>query len=212
MTKKNAVDVDAEPYTIVDKVLGASLQSPYGRFEAGAYRLEGPDGMTEHLLLYRNLQASVCNLRINSACFTGDLFHCDRCDCNWQLHFAMKYVARTGQGLILYHLHHEGRGNGVVAKLRSFVNATGQDPLTGRYLQMPDRRRFGSTLVILEDLGVRHVNLLTNNPHKRRALEERGINVQSNIPIVSSDVTLREYYDFKRQNLGHWIWQKDEQS
>jgi 3,4-dihydroxy 2-butanone 4-phosphate synthase/GTP cyclohydrolase II len=196
-------------YRVVDKVVGVQLRNLYGTFEAGAYKLEGPDGISEHLLFYRDLAQPVCNLRINSACFTGDLLHCDRCDCNWQLHFAMKYIARTGQGLVVYHLDHEGRGNGVVAKLRSFVGGRLEDDLASRYLRLPDRRSFAAAATILGDLGVRAVHLITNNPEKRAVVEHHGIAVVSTIPVIAPDPALRPYYDFKRMALRHWIAEGD---
>jgi GTP cyclohydrolase II len=117
----------------------------------------------------------------------------------------MQLSARRNQGLIIYHLDHEGRANGLVAKLRSFGRDLGSVDFEERYNKLDDQRRFDTAVTIIRDLGVSAVNLITNNPDKKRILEREGISVVSVIPVVATDRKLQAYYEFKRTQLRHLI-------
>jgi 3,4-dihydroxy 2-butanone 4-phosphate synthase / GTP cyclohydrolase II len=192
---------------IIDRVLDVPLRNACGEFLSGAYRTLDASGVDEHLLLYMDLKQSPTLLRINSACFTSDLFGCCRCDCNWQLQQAMGIIANERQGLLIYHLGHEGRGNGLIAKLRSQVmsDATAMDsPAAYRKLGYPaDNRSYESAVAILNDLSVDAVRLISNSPPKRAFLEGRGIKVEGMIPVVSPRRSLEPYYRWKQTEFGH---------
>lgn len=196
-------------YEILEKVNGIELTNNYGRFLAGAYKTRVGDQIAEHLILYQDLAVTPCLLRINSACFTGDLFGCGRCDCNWQMEFALNMIASSGQGLLIYHLHHEGRGNGLINKLRSHSCSDSQkldSPDAYEHLGLPaDRRQYGSSVTILRDLSITSVRLITNNPAKALILTENGIKVESTVPVIAPNPDLMHYYRWKHNKLGHII-------
>jgi 3,4-dihydroxy 2-butanone 4-phosphate synthase/GTP cyclohydrolase II len=192
---------------VLDKILDIPMVIPLGEYLAGAYRTEEDGQRTDHLLLYLSLERRPCNLRINSACFTGDILGDRRCDCSWQLGYSLSYITEQRQGLLIYHMHHEGRGRGLVQKLRDYHARTG--PRADRQVSPlhvaaeQDMRRYESSALILRDLGIGNVNLISNNPDKRIALEGHGIEVSDMIRVVSDDPDLREYYDWKRRNFRH---------
>jgi 3,4-dihydroxy 2-butanone 4-phosphate synthase/GTP cyclohydrolase II len=197
--------------TIVSKVLDVPLVTHHGHMMAGAFRTMDPENggrEADHLLIYQDLRATPCLLRVNSACYTGDVFGDRRCDCNWQLEEALRVIAERRQGLLIYHLHHEGRGNGIVEKLRSY--AAGDSGFVGRASYevagvSADAREYRSTVAILEDLGIECVALLTNNPGKARALTERGVVVVEVLALRSPDPDLSTYYQWKREDFGHHV-------
>jgi GTP cyclohydrolase II len=195
---------------IVDQVMDVPITTTYGSFLAGACRVldESTATLADHMLVYLNLASQPCNLRLNSACYTGGIFGDIGCDCAWQLAFALTYLQRHGQGLVIYHLQHEGRGNGLLGKLRSFAAARDGRPGVHAYqsLGLPaDAREFGSAVLILTSMGIRSVNLISNNPDKQRVLEEGGIRVARQIPAVCPEPHLREYYAWKRDDFGHRV-------
>jgi 3,4-dihydroxy 2-butanone 4-phosphate synthase/GTP cyclohydrolase II len=196
--------------SIVDKVADVQLTTAYGDFLAGAYTTRDvTSGRTaEHMLLYRDTSRRPCLLRINSACYTSDIFADTRCDCSWQLQESLRLIDEGDHGLLIYHLHHEGRANGLVNKLRGF----GAPPRRGgpiswdayeRLGLRSDARQYVSTVAILQDLGITDVALLTNNPAKERALVGGGITVRQLRRLRSTDPAFDEYYDNKRTHLGH---------
>ncbi len=145
--------------TIEDKELGQTLHNSVGTFDLGAYRtVRSSDGhQAEHIVVYKNLARRPTLLRINSACLTGDIFGDRRCDCSWQLEKMLRLMQAESHGLLIYHLHHEGRANGSVAKLRSF--GAEDRGLPGRLAYevqgvSADSRRYQSSLLIIRDLGI----------------------------------------------------------
>ena len=174
---------------IVDKVLHVPLQTSFGPFMAGAYITTRKGRVAEHLLLYSHITKQPTNLRINSACFTSDIFGEISCDCNWQLQFSLNYIASKDQGLLIYHLHHEGRARGVVDKLRGWNTL---DRLRSDS-DATDAREYRSTVAILRDLGILNVNLLSNSPQKYEALTGAGIEISNRISVISDDPALRTY-------------------
>jgi GTP cyclohydrolase II len=188
--------------TVVARELDIPITTMYGDFIAGAYKTLSNGRTSEHLLLYRNFNVRPLNLRINSACFTGDIFGESSCDCNWQLVESLAYIARRNQGLMIYHLHHEGRGLGIVNKLRRWRTPM---EFAASASHLEDARTYASSLCILHDLGIREVCLLTNNPQKQRILEENHVSVVQRVPVVSNQPHLVEYYRRKRELLNHFV-------
>ena len=187
---------------IVDKVLDVPIHTSFGQFMAGAYITTRRGRVAEHLLLYSHITEQPTNLRINSACFTSDIFGETSCDCNWQLQYSLNYIISRSQGLLIYHLHHEGRARGVVNKLRDWSTLERLEPAT-KYTDGTDAREYQSTIAILRDLGIQRVNLLSNSPQKWQALTKAGIDVMTRISVVSDDPTLDGYYRWKRTQFGH---------
>ena len=147
-------------------------------------------------------------LRIHSQCLTGDVFHSLRCDCRQQLELALETVARAGRGIILYE-QQEGRGIGLLAKLRAYeLQDKGRDTIEAN-LELgykADCRVFELPALILQHLGIRSVRLMTNNPEKVAALEAHGITVVERISAVEpeSDFNTR-YLETKREKMGHLV-------
>ena len=196
---------------LLDTHRDVPLENRYGHFLMGAYLFDRAGITSEHLVVYGSLLAPTVSVRLNSACFTGDLLGCARCDCAAQFDIALRRIAERGEGLVIYHLDHEGRGNGIVQKLRSFGDVEHEASLEERYTRLTDQRHFDEAAMILNDLQISRVRLLSNSPVKRQALERGGIDVVEVESVISTDPELVSYYEFKRNELGHVLdWAADE--
>jgi 3,4-dihydroxy 2-butanone 4-phosphate synthase/GTP cyclohydrolase II len=145
--------------------------------------------------------------RLHSECLTGDALGSLRCDCGVQLRAALRLIASEGRGVLLYATGHEGRGIGLVQKLRSYMlQDGGLDTLDANmHLGLPgDARDYGDAGACLARLGVRSVRLLTNNPRKEAGLSAAGIEVEQRLPLPTSP-HLRNagYLQTKERRLGH---------
>jgi 3,4-dihydroxy 2-butanone 4-phosphate synthase/GTP cyclohydrolase II len=148
-------------------------------------------------------------VRMHSECLTGDVFGSRRCDCGAQLAAAMAAIAAEGRGVVLYLRGHEGRGIGLLSKLRAYqLQDAGADTVDANLeLGLPaDAREYSTGAQMLADLGVRSLRLLTNNPAKVRGLSGFGIQVTGRVslPVVATEDNLR-YLIAKRDRLGHQI-------
>lgn len=146
-------------------------------------------------------------VRVHSECLTGDVFGSLRCDCGPQLQASLRRVAEEGRGVVLYLRGHEGRGIGLVHKLRAYqLQENGRDTLDANLeLGLPaDARDYGAGAQILTDLGVRSLRLLTNNPDKTSALTRYGLTVlgREPLPVQAGEHNLR-YLQTKRDRMGH---------
>ena len=145
-------------------------------------------------------------VRIHSECLTGDLLASRRCDCGSQLHRAMETIEAEGRGVIVY-LRQEGRGIGLVSKLKAYVlQDEGLDTVDAN-LKLgfrEDERDYSPALWILKSLGVKSVRLITNNPEKEKALRDGGIEVIETIhhPAVVTEEN-RRYLETKNSRMGH---------
>ncbi|MFY9850752.1 MAG: GTP cyclohydrolase II RibA, partial [Trebonia sp.] len=141
-------------------------------------------------------------------CLTGDVFGSLRCDCGAQLEAAMAAIAAEGRGVVLYLRGHEGRGVGLLSKLQAYeLQDAGADTVDANLeLGLPvDAREYSVAAQLLDDLGVRSVRLLTNNPAKVAALAEHGFGVtRIPLPSLTTPYNLR-YLTTKRDRLGHQI-------
>ncbi len=163
----------------------------------------------EHLALVKGEidPAKPVMVRVHSECLTGDVFGSARCDCGSQLHAAMRMVDQEGVGVILY-MRQEGRGIGLVNKLKAYrlQDDDGLDTVDAN-VQLgfkPDLRDYGIGAQILRDLGVRKMQLLTNNPKKIVGLEGYGLEVVARFPIeVPCGPENKEYMKCKRDKMGH---------
>ena len=145
-------------------------------------------------------------LRIHSQCFTGEVLGSLRCDCKDQLDIAMRSIAEEGRGLVIYE-HQEGRGIGLMAKLQAYsLQDAGLDTIDANHALgfEADCRDFSLPIAILHDLGISRVRVLTNNPHKSRALSDAGIEVVAQLPCeaVPTSHSLA-YLRTKKERMGH---------
>jgi 3,4-dihydroxy 2-butanone 4-phosphate synthase/GTP cyclohydrolase II len=145
-------------------------------------------------------------VREHSECLTGDVFHSLRCDCGEQLEAALAMIEDAGEGVLLY-LAQEGRGIGLLNKLRAYnLQDKGLDTVDANLeLGLPvDLRDYGIGAQILSDLGLSSIRILTNNPKKIRGLEGYGLSVSDQIPIQHAPNPHNEaYLRAKRDRLGH---------
>src|SRR5215218_9318879 len=168
--------MDAAPpmggLTAPREAASASIPTPYGEFRARAF--ESPSGHVHVALVFGEVGDGESVLtRVHSECLTGDAFGSLRCDCGVQLRSALRSVAAEGRGIVLYLSGHEGRGIGLVNKLRAYVEQdAGADTVDANLrLGLPvDLRDYGDAAAILGSMGVRSVRLLSNNPGKAAGL------------------------------------------
>jgi 3,4-dihydroxy 2-butanone 4-phosphate synthase / GTP cyclohydrolase II len=195
---------------LVTRVAETVIPNAHGRWGAYGYRSD-VDG-TEHLaLVYGDLRdgdGEDVLTRVHSECLTGDVFGSHRCDCGAQLDAAMAKIAERGRGVVLYLRGHEGRGIGLLSKLQAYeLQDNGVDTVDANLeLGLPvDAREYSVAAQLLDDLGVRSVRLLTNNPAKVDALAAHGFGV-TRIPLPPQPTpdNLR-YLATKRDRLGHQI-------
>jgi 3,4-dihydroxy 2-butanone 4-phosphate synthase/GTP cyclohydrolase II len=147
-------------------------------------------------------------VRVHSECFTGDVLGSRRCDCGEQLRRAMACIAEAGRGMIIY-LRQEGRGIGLFNKLLAYnLQDRGFDTVDANLAlgHQADERDYHVPAAILQDLGVKSVRLLTNNPHKIQRLRELGVDVLSRVPLEPT-VTAEnaDYLRAKLERMNHWI-------
>lgn len=162
-----------------------------------------------HVVLHSNLtqlRSGRVPLRIHSECMTGDVFASRRCDCGAQLVAAMDHFQQHG-GLLIY-LRQEGRGIGLVEKLRAYnLQDEGMNTFEANVARghAEDARQYGAAVAILNHLGVTSVSLLTNNPDKVRALEEAGLDVLRLPNTISAHRDNAAYLKAKADITGHWL-------
>jgi 3,4-dihydroxy 2-butanone 4-phosphate synthase/GTP cyclohydrolase II len=186
------------------------IPNAYGQWRAYGYRSEIDGG--EHLALVLgdidSQDGEDVLTRVHSECLTGDVFGSQRCDCGAQLDAAMAKIAEHGRGVVLYLRGHEGRGIGLLSKLQAYrLQDAGEDTVDANLLLgLPvDAREYSVAAQLLDDLGVRSVRLLTNNPEKVEALATHGFGVtRIPLPPLATQHNLR-YLTAKRDRLGHQL-------
>ena len=193
----------------LEKVAEADFPSRFGKFRIFGFEGIGPPETEEAVVLKLGdvLPGSGPPLvRIHSQCLTGDVFHSLRCDCRSQLELALDGIVKEGRGLLIYE-HQEGRGIGLMNKLRAYeLQDGGLDTVEAneRLGFKADLRDYALPAAILNYFGVRKVRLLSNNPDKVTALERAGIKVVERAPIIVPALkTTAEYLRTKRDKLGH---------
>jgi 3,4-dihydroxy 2-butanone 4-phosphate synthase/GTP cyclohydrolase II len=200
---------------LVTRVAETVIPNAYGEWRAYGYRSD-IDG-AEHIALVLGVVGASDGeagdgedvlARVHSECLTGDVFGSERCDCGAQLGAAMAKIAEHGRGVVLYLRGHEGRGIGLVSKLQAYeLQDAGVDTVDANLrLGLPvDAREYSVAAQLLDDLGVRSVRLLTNNPAKVDALAAHGFGVtRIPLPPLTTPHNLR-YLTTKRDRLGHQL-------
>jgi 3,4-dihydroxy 2-butanone 4-phosphate synthase/GTP cyclohydrolase II len=193
---------------LVERVVDTRLPTGFGDFVAVGYRSLVDD--KHHVALVKGDVAGKEDVlvRVHSECLTGDVFHSLRCDCGEQLESALSMIEREGEGVLLY-LAQEGRGIGLLNKLRAYkLQEGGLDTVDANLkLGLPaDLRDYGIGAQILVDLGLSSIRILTNNPKKIRGLEGYGLSVSAQIPIEHMPNPHNEaYLRAKAERMGHML-------
>ncbi|WP_228975301.1 bifunctional 3,4-dihydroxy-2-butanone-4-phosphate synthase/GTP cyclohydrolase II [Streptomyces sp. DH12] len=195
------------PRPTVRREAEVRLPTAHGDFTAYGYR-STVDGVEHVALVHGDLgNGEDVLVRVHSECLTGDVFHSQRCDCGPQLHAAMDRVTEAGRGVVVYLRGHEGRGIGLLSKLRAYeLQERGRDTLDANLeLGLPaDARDYAAGAQMLTDLGVRSVRVMTNNPDKTTALTRHGLTVlgREAMPVQAGEHNVR-YLRTKRDRMGH---------
>jgi 3,4-dihydroxy 2-butanone 4-phosphate synthase/GTP cyclohydrolase II len=191
---------------LVERVVDTALPTAFGDFTAVGYRSLVDN--KHHVALVKGDVAGKEDVlvRVHSECLTGDVFHSLRCDCGEQLEHALAMIEREGMGVLLY-LSQEGRGIGLLNKLRAYkLQEQGLDTVEANLkLGLPaDLRDYGIGAQILRDLGLGQIRILTNNPKKIVGLAGYGLSVTDQVPIQSVPNPHNErYLQAKKDKLGH---------
>jgi 3,4-dihydroxy 2-butanone 4-phosphate synthase / GTP cyclohydrolase II len=193
---------------LVERVVSTRLPTGFGDFQAVGYR-ELVGGKHHVALVKGDVEGERDVLvRVHSECLTGDVFHSLRCDCGEQLESALAMIELAGQGVLLY-LSQEGRGIGLLNKLRAYKLQEGGLDTVEANLQLglpADLRDYGIGAQILVDLGLSSIRILTNNPKKIRGLEGYGLSVTAQLPIEHLPNPHNEdYLRAKRERMGHTL-------
>ncbi len=210
------------PFASVTKIADADFPTRWGHFRILGFEgiVENPAACNDNIpapairtesavaLVMGDIHAAPPIVRIHSQCLTGDVFHSLRCDCRQQLELALATIADTGTGILLYE-QQEGRGIGLMAKLRAYeLQDKGLDTIEAN-LELgyeADCRHFELPAAILKAMNVPAVRLITNNPEKVEALELAGIQVVERISAeVPAEPTNERYLATKREKMGHLV-------
>ena len=208
------------PLQTVRKVADADFPTRWGHFRILGFEgdVVSPEPCREGMvvppvriegavaLIMGDIYAAPPIVRIHSQCLTGDVFHSLRCDCRQQLELALSKITEAGTGILLYE-QQEGRGIGLMAKLKAYeLQDQGFDTVEANLAlgYKPDCREFELPAAILNLLGVKSVRLITNNPEKVEAVESAGIAVVERISAdIESEETFERYLKVKREKMGH---------
>jgi 3,4-dihydroxy 2-butanone 4-phosphate synthase/GTP cyclohydrolase II len=183
-----------------------TVPTVHGTFLLRAYRDRATGA--DHIAIVSGEPRDNMLVRLHSECLTGEAMASLKCECGPQLQAAMEQIAQDG-GVVIYLRGHEGRGIGLVNKLRAYrLQEVGLDTLDANLaLGLPaDARDYGAAAAIIADMGVSSVRLLSNNPEKRRQLEQHGISVTELVPlVVGVGAVNTAYLEAKRDRMGHHL-------
>lgn len=202
-----------KPYTKsvfrLEKIADARFPTRFGSFRIFGFVGHFADRREEAVVLVMGELAGEPPLvRIHSQCLTGDVFHSLRCDCRDQLEMALERIAAEGRGILLYE-QQEGRGIGIMNKLRAYeLQDQGADTIEANEQLgfAADLRNYELPVAILQYFGLKAVRFMSNNPEKIAALESGGIAVAERVPMVAEPLEQRDFYlKTKRDRMGHLL-------
>ena len=203
--RENKIDFSKNDENSLEKTNIINLPTDHGNFKAISFydKIENK----EHLALIKGkVDGENILTRIHSECLTGDVFSSNRCDCGNQLHKAMEMIDENGSGIILY-LRQEGRGIGLFNKIKAYhLQEEGYDTVDANIKLgfAPDLRNYKIACQMLKELGVKSIDLLTNNPDKIKQVEKYDIKVNKRVPIeIHSNHIDRVYLKTKADRMGH---------
>jgi len=203
-TPVTAANDDHVSEPLINEIGRSQLPTAYGDFDVVIFRDQ--QGLEHSALIKGDLTKDTPLVRLHSECLTGDAFGSLRCDCGEQLRTAMKMINDKGTGAIVY-LRQEGRGIGLGNKIRAYaLQDEGRDTVdANQELGFPaDARTYDVAAAILADLGISQIELLSNNPAKREALESLGVIVKTRTPLVVDAHPHNEaYLQTKADKMGH---------
>jgi 3,4-dihydroxy 2-butanone 4-phosphate synthase/GTP cyclohydrolase II len=206
ITVKDLIAYRMRHEKLVERIAEFALPTTNGTFRGIAYETKTEKTAHVALVLGEIGDGKDVLVRVHSECLTGDALHSLRCDCGSQRDAALAAIAREGRGVFLY-LHQEGRGIGLANKLRAYaLQDAGADTVEANtLLGLPaDKRDYGIGSQILVDLGVREMNLLTNNPKKIAGLEGYGLTIKARVPLQIAPTQHNAHYmETKRDKMGH---------
>lgn len=184
----------------------ATLPTQFGDFKVYGY-LNNLNKQEHAALVKDDGSGKIPLIRVHSECLTGDVFHSLKCDCNSQLHRAMKMIDEWGRGAVIYIRSHEGRGIGLVNKIKAYeLQEKGQDTIEANISLgfQPDLRDYGVGAQIILDLGYNTFNLITNNPKKIVGLEGYGLKIHD-IVNLEPDINSynKKYMETKKEKMNH---------
>lgn len=190
---------------LIKRLAETILPTKFGNFRLIAYE-SSIDNQHHLALILGGVKDKNVLVRVHSECLTGDVFHSLRCDCGNQLEISMEMISKAKKGVVLY-MSQEGRGIGLIGKIKAYkLQDEGLDTVEANKALgfEPDLRDYGIGAQILVDLGIKEINLLTNNPRKIVGLEGYGIKINKRIPIETAPHSFnRKYLKTKKKKLGH---------
>ncbi|CAN7302690.1 GTP cyclohydrolase II [Massilia sp. LjRoot122] len=198
----------AVPDQLLDYVTSCALPTPWAQFTLHAF-VEHGNGKEHLAMVLGDIgDGEPVLARVHSECLTGDVLFSQRCDCGAQLEGALQRIAEEGRGVLLY-LRQEGRGIGLVNKIRAYrLQEAGADTVEAN-LQLgfhADARNYELCKPMLAQFGVRNLRLMTNNPRKIDALTRLGIQVTERVPLlVNRNAFNNSYLNTKQAKLGHMM-------
>ncbi|MBQ3819657.1 bifunctional 3,4-dihydroxy-2-butanone-4-phosphate synthase/GTP cyclohydrolase II [bacterium] len=191
---------------IVIRDAQAHLPTQYGEFDIYGYtnKITGQESVA---LVKDDGSDKIPMIRVHSECLTGDIFGSLKCDCNYQLHSAMKMIDEYGKGAVIYMKGHEGRGIGIINKIKAYhLQEEGQDTVEANLSLgfKADLRDYGMGAQIILDLGFNNFNLITNNPKKIAGLSGYGLTVNDIVKIEPQINSYnRRYMETKKEKMNH---------
>lgn len=208
ITVADLVKYRIQKETLIKMEASAKLPTQFGDFEIRGYR--NILNNAEYVALVKDDgEDKIPMVRVHSECMTGDIFHSLRCDCNYQLHSALKMINAYGKGALVYMIGHEGRGIGLINKIKAYaLQDKGQDTVQANVSLgfAPDLRDYGIGAQIIRHLGYSKFNLLTNNPTKIIGLKGYGLEINERLPIEPIINEYNEkYIKTKIEKMHHLI-------